>query len=127
MYPNWSTGLRCRESSSNVTVIFALTCKARLQGLLAYKGYTGILAIMPCRDIHTFGMKAPIDVAFIAEDGMVLESMREVKPKRRVRCSHASFVLERYSCSQEWPEKGSRIFFDWMRTPVVQQERKESL
>lgn len=38
------------------------------------------LALSPCKQIHTFFMKFPIDVAFCDKGGCVLEIHREVAP-----------------------------------------------
>jgi uncharacterized membrane protein (UPF0127 family) len=58
-------------------------CRAR-QGLL----------IPRCRSVHTFGMRFPLDLLFIDEDGGVLEVRRGVPPRRLVRCPGAMAVLE---------------------------------
>ncbi|MCH8990751.1 MAG: DUF192 domain-containing protein [Acidobacteria bacterium] len=38
--------------------------------------------IVPCEWIHTFGMKFPIDVAFLASDGRVLAMHHGLRPRR---------------------------------------------
>jgi uncharacterized membrane protein (UPF0127 family) len=38
--------------------------------------------IAPTEWVHTFGMKFPIDVAFLSEDGVVLKINRELRPSR---------------------------------------------
>lgn len=53
------------------------------------------LLIVPCHDVHTMGMKVPIDVAFIDRDGYVCESYTALPPGNRVSDKRACAVLER--------------------------------
>ena len=92
-----------------MNVELACTLRSRLRGLLGRGEFTGVLMIVPCRDIHTFGMKRAIDVAFVSSDGLVLESHRCVGPCRRIRCRKAAVTLERYAEDAPWPESGDRI------------------
>jgi len=55
-----------------VAVEVARTRSARRRGLLGRDGFAGVLVLAPCRQVHTFGMRFPIDVAFVARDGRVL-------------------------------------------------------
>ena len=55
---------------------------------------------VPCRDIHTFGMDAPIDVAFADHMGRVLVSRRAVGPRERVRCVSAKVAIERLASTE---------------------------
>ncbi len=90
---------------------FRLACrgKSRAKGLLGRSSSNAVL-LVPCKDIHTFGMRSAIDVAFVSEDGEVLLSRRGLKPKRRLRCSHAAYVVERFSKDgKRWLEKGDRV------------------
>ena len=51
--------------------------------------------IVPCQWVHMFGMKFPIDVAFLAEDGRVLALQHELKPNRLSKLAwRADGVLE---------------------------------
>jgi len=38
--------------------------------------------IEPCASVHTFGMRYPLDLAFLDRDGRVLGIVRDVKPLR---------------------------------------------
>lgn len=40
------------------------------------------LLIAPCSSVHTFGVRFPIDVAFIDASGIVVEVHESVKPRR---------------------------------------------
>jgi len=51
--------------------------------------------IVPCQWVHMFGMKFPIDVAFVGEDGRVLALQRGLRPNRLSRpVFRAEGVLE---------------------------------
>ena len=53
------------------------------------------LYIAPCEWVHTFGMRFPIDVAFLASDGRVLTVHHGLKPNRLSKISfRAAGVLE---------------------------------
>lgn len=78
----------------------------RLRGLL----FRPVLAadhamlISPCNQIHTFGMRYPIDVVFLDKDGCVIKIFYSVPPNCIRRCGSASKVLELLA--------GSSDFFD---------------
>lgn len=56
----------------------AVSRRARRTGLIGQKQIVEPLVIRPCRWIHTFGMKVPIDVAYLDSSGIVvrIESLR---------------------------------------------------
>jgi uncharacterized membrane protein (UPF0127 family) len=55
---------------------------------------TGALVLRPCRQVHTMGMRFPIDVAFCDRDGVVLRTVT-VPPWRVTRVVwRAGFVVE---------------------------------
>ncbi len=56
--------------------------RARRRGLLGRDGVDGVLVLEPCRQVHTFGMRFPIDVAFCASDGRVLRVLSAMRPGR---------------------------------------------
>ena len=83
---------------------------ARVRGLLGAKRSKGIVMLAPCNDVHTFGMADLIDIAFLDEQGRVLESYRAVGPRRRIRCRKAVAVLERFSVNDPpWFSAGERV------------------
>jgi uncharacterized membrane protein (UPF0127 family) len=55
--------------------------RARARGLLGRDGVTGALVLRPCRQVHTLGMRFPIDVAFVDAAGSVLAT-RTLRPWR---------------------------------------------
>jgi len=72
---------------AGVVVAEAATAAARARGLLGLdlldpdKG----LWISPCRQVHTFGMRFPIDVAFLDRDGIALHVIAQMRPGRMSR------------------------------------------
>lgn len=91
----------------------ANTLCSRLRGLFGRNGFDGELLLVPCNDVHTFGMSRAIDVAFVASDGAVLEAYRNVAPNRRMRNGKATATVERFSCGGAWYEPG-----DWIQHGV---------
>ena len=49
-----------------------LPARSRRRGLLGRDHVDGVLVLRPCRQVHTFGMQFPIDVAFCDRYGFVL-------------------------------------------------------
>lgn len=68
----------------------------RMRGLLGRKppGWRSGILLMPCAGVHTFGMRYPIDVAFVSRDFRVLRVRRAVAPCRIVLCLGAVAVVE---------------------------------
>jgi len=48
------------------------TAAERRTGLLGTDGLAGALWIEPCSSVHTFGMRYPLDLAFVRSDGRVI-------------------------------------------------------
>lgn len=82
----------------------------RVRGLKCAEDSDAHVVLVPCRDIHTFGMDAAIDVAFVGGDGIVLSVHREVSPGRRIRCAEARMVVERRAHAGRWFECGDCLF-----------------
>lgn len=74
-----------REANGQVVIrklIVAESTWARMRGLLGRKSLsadTGLL-IRPCRSIHMWFMRFPIDVAFLDQDLHVLKIVRNLRP-----------------------------------------------
>jgi uncharacterized membrane protein (UPF0127 family) len=60
----------------------AVTRRERARGLLGREDLEGVIILRPCRQVHTFGMRFPIDVAFCDRYGFVL--YRKTVARRRV-------------------------------------------
>ena len=85
-----------REGDVLASAEVADGARARTKGLLGRNsdGVTGALVLRPCRQVHTVGMRFPIDVAFCDRDGVVLRT-RTVSPWRLTRVSwRAAFAIE---------------------------------
>lgn len=69
----------------------------RLRGLLGRRpieGGEGLL-LVGCRGIHTFGLRYPLDVAFLDDDLRIVSTRRVLPPWRSTAwCSEASHALE---------------------------------
>ena len=97
---------------------FACTARSRLRGLLGHDGAQGILILAPCRSIHTYGMRFPIDVAFVSADGTVLEAHRNVVPGKHLRCRRAAATLERESAEDAaWFTVNQKVLLAGARIP----------
>ena len=92
-----------------MNVRIACSLGARLRGLLGEGEYDGALLLAPCNDIHTFGMRRPIDVAFVSPEGIVIQSHRMVGTRQRIRCKNAAATIERFSTEEPWFEFGEHI------------------
>ena len=92
-------------------VKYARTFLQRAWGMLFGKGAKPgeCLVIVPCCDIHTFGMRWSIDIAFVDECGGVLMARKNVAPFRRIRCKGAFAVVERRSIDTPWFSLADRV------------------
>lgn len=87
----------------------ATTARERLRGMLFRDPDDVTRLLIPCHDIHTFGMRHPLDVAFISRNGRVLKVHRNVSNMRRIRHKGASLVAERFSRGGDWLKEGDVI------------------
>jgi uncharacterized membrane protein (UPF0127 family) len=72
----------------------AVTRRQRRAGLIGRESIDGVLVLRPCRQVHTFAMRFPIDVAFCDRDGFVLH-IRTLSPNRLSRpVFRAYFAIE---------------------------------
>ena len=82
----------------------------RLRGMKGAREESSHVVLVPCCDIHTFGMKVPIDIAFIDARGTVIAVHRRVMPKKRIRNAAACLVVERFAHQGAWYECGDDFF-----------------
>ena len=87
--------------------------RGRMRGLLGTeaKGLDfDALHINPCRSVHTFGMKYPLDLAFVSADGSIIATRKCVEPNRICGSpSGTRSVLERPCSDLAWFDVGERI------------------
>ena len=92
--------------------VFATGYRARLRGLIGrdtrWLPFGAELVFLQCRSVHTFFMRAHVDVAFVGPDGVVLRSERDVPACRVLCCRRAATVVERFARegADEWYEEG---------------------
>ena len=68
--------------------------RRRARGLIGRDDIEGALLLQPCRQVHTFGMRFSLDVAFCDRSGIVLH-VCELPPRRVSRpVWRSSFVIE---------------------------------
>jgi uncharacterized protein len=83
-----------RDGDVLATVEVADGWRARTRGLLGRDGIDGALVLFPCRQVHTFGLHFPIDVAFCSRDGKVLRTI-SLRPWRTcLPVPRARFAVE---------------------------------
>ena len=103
--------LSSEKAAKAAPFILACTPWSRLRGMKAYPTWHGVLVLAPCADVHTFGIRRSLDIAFVDRWGIVLESYRRVPPGRRRRCKGACYTLERWAEPEtSWFERGGSVF-----------------
>lgn len=90
------TAIRIDGRRHVLALLVADSVPSRTRGLLLRRSATMPEAALltPCRAIHTFGMMAPIDVAFVAADGVVIRVLGELPPWRCRVCAAAHCTWE---------------------------------
>lgn len=79
------------------TVMVAESSLARLRGMLGRPapGAGEGMLLAPCRGVHTYGMRYPLDVVFLDQEGMVVAIYPALPPGTRTPLIRgASFALE---------------------------------
>ncbi|HXY93694.1 MAG TPA: DUF192 domain-containing protein [Acidimicrobiia bacterium] len=83
-----------RDGDVLATVEVARDARGRRRGLLGRDTVEGALLLRPCRQVHTFGMRFPIDVGFCDVHGTVLRTWT-LRPRRVSRVvPKAAFGIE---------------------------------
>lgn len=98
-------------STRVMTVLVARRFATRLRGLIGREGtpLCDCLLFPACSSVHTWGMRRPIDLAFVDERNRVVETVLRLPPGRMARCPRACAVFERVSSETPWFAVGSRI------------------
>jgi uncharacterized membrane protein (UPF0127 family) len=88
--------LPSRPLGGGLRVAEANTRAARLKGLAGLNAmpHDAALLIPRCRSVHTFSMRFPIDLVWLAADGSVVRVDRAVPPRRLRTCLRARSVVE---------------------------------
>ncbi len=91
--------IRClfvNAENTNIQVEVATSLAARLRGLLGRNELTSdsALLISPCNSVHTFGMRFPIDVAYLDQHLRVIKTVTNLKANRASMCWPAKQVME---------------------------------
>ena len=94
-------------------VVIASSWLSRARGMLFGKGDrmkpSQVLALIPCKSVHTMFMRFPIDVAFVDAQGVVVKA-RSAMPRGKVAfCRGAVCVFERHAAGEGWFEPGDRV------------------
>lgn len=68
----------------------------RLRGLLGTREFPlgNALLIQPCKGVHMFGMRYPLDLLFVDERDVVVETVESLAPGRMKSCRRAAYVVE---------------------------------
>ncbi len=80
-----------RDDQVLAAIDIAESFRERSRGLLGRDGVEGALLLRPARQVHSFGMRFPIDVAFCTDDLVVVRTLslpprRITRPSLRCRC-----------------------------------------
>jgi hypothetical protein len=81
----------------------------RLLGLTVRRNQPLCAYFPRCCSVHTFGMRLPIDIAFLDIYGTVRIVHLGVPPNRMVTCTTAVAVIERIHCTEPWFRQGSQV------------------
>jgi uncharacterized membrane protein (UPF0127 family) len=94
--PNRLERLPRHRLNCSLSVVEARGCRARALGLAFLRELPpGLALLLPrCRSIHTFGMRFPIDLAFLEKAGTVVRVVSEAPPRRAFGARGAHAVLE---------------------------------
>src|SRR4051794_4672276 len=85
-----------RPGRDGLRIFTASSLRSRLLGLALLEDLPPDCALLipACSSIHTFGMRFPIDVAFLDRSGRVVKLRTATPPRRVVHCRGAAGVLE---------------------------------
>ena len=83
-----------RDGEVLAAVEVAETARARRRGLMHRDRLDGALVLRPCRNVHTVGMRFPIDVAFCDVNGLVLRTCSLAPARVSPVVWRAAFALE---------------------------------
>lgn len=94
-------GLMLVNESQNIViasrVTIAKTFGARLRGLMDRRRIDfpdgSALIIIPCKQVHTWFMRFPIDLLFVDKDDTIVSALSQVQPYKVSRYVSASYMV----------------------------------
>jgi len=87
-------GWLVRDGEVLAAVEVAESAAARRRGLMHRDHFDGALVLRPCRNVHTLGMRFPIDVAFCDSEGTVLRTTTLAPWRISPIVRRAAFAIE---------------------------------
>jgi uncharacterized membrane protein (UPF0127 family) len=98
------------------TIEIALDSRSRRRGLLGRAGLAAgsALVIAPCESIHTFFMKFPIDVLFVAKNGTIVRAFANVGAWR-LRAAFSAFAAIEFAAGaidRSGTGRGDRVILE---------------
>ena len=82
----------------------------KLIGIKSKKIKTRAVILYNCCDVHSFGLKKNLDLAFVDKYGKTLKVVRNFRPWSRCKCKGAKYVIERYSQrNRPWFKEGELL------------------
>ncbi len=106
---------RTRDVVLARSAMLADTVWTRMRGLLGRPcpGEGEGLVLVPCNQVHMFGMAYAIDVAFVSLDGKVLRVVRNLRPWRMTApCMGARYTIEMASGAMAELREGDVVSFE---------------
>ena len=92
-----------RDGKVLASLEVASSRRDKRRGLLGRDRVEGALLIEGARSVHTFGMRFPIDVAHLDDDGVVLRVTTMPRNRLGLPVRHASRVIEAEAgCFRHW-------------------------
>lgn len=96
-------GWLVRDGEVLASLEVATNPRRRARGLLGRDGIDGALLIPKCRSVHTFGMRFPIDVAFLDKEQRVVKVVTLGRSRMTAPVWSARSVVEAEAGSfREW-------------------------
>lgn len=113
-------------------VVMASTFWSRFRGLMFRSGWgqDDGLWLIPCRQVHTFGMRFPIDVVFLGHQKRIVHAIPALPPGRispYIREAHSVLELPAGTLERVGAEIGDYLFTTWDKAPEegVSDDRQE--
>ena len=78
--------------------------RARSRGLMGRSSFDGAILLKPAMQVHTLGMRFPIDVAYLDRDLRVVDIVTAMRPRRlgRPRFGARAVVEAEAGCFASW-------------------------